>query len=148
MSGAEYEAVRERASTFIVAPGHEDLSIEHVSVSHSGFSVVEAGPIHDATRPRCGCLVALSAMTARADQSEQRPCRSLLVKLQHFVPPGAAVLLRAVVGSTQRQPLAPFHARSSRTPCSARRSSRRVAESLARSFSRAASTSLVITSCC
>lgn len=41
VSRAEYEAVREGASTFIVAPGHEDLSIEHVLVSHSGFSVVE-----------------------------------------------------------------------------------------------------------
>jgi hypothetical protein len=41
VSRAEYEAVRESASTFIVAAGHEDLSIEDVLVSHSGVSVVE-----------------------------------------------------------------------------------------------------------
>jgi hypothetical protein len=41
VSGAEYEAVREHASTFIVAPGHEEPEIEDVIVSHSGFSVVE-----------------------------------------------------------------------------------------------------------
>ena len=58
VSRAEYEAVREGASAFIVAPGHEDLSIEDVLVSHSGFSVVEAGPIHDATGRRCARLVA------------------------------------------------------------------------------------------
>ena len=62
VSGAEYEAVREGASTFIVAQGHEDLSIEDVLVSHDGFSVVEAGPIHDATGRCCARLVALSAM--------------------------------------------------------------------------------------
>jgi hypothetical protein len=56
VSGAEYEAVREGASTFIVAPGHEDPSIEHVLVSHNGFSVVEkrgeAAAVAADTNPR------------------------------------------------------------------------------------------------
>jgi hypothetical protein len=41
VSRAEYEAVRAGASTFIVAAGHEDPSIEDVLVSHSEFSAVE-----------------------------------------------------------------------------------------------------------
>ena len=41
VSRAEYEAIREGASTFVVVPGHEDPSIEDVLVSHSEFSVVE-----------------------------------------------------------------------------------------------------------
>ena len=69
-------------------------------------------------------------------------------ELRHFVPPGAAVLLRVAVGSTQRQALAPisraiepdslFSASFFETSCGI----------LARSFSLAASTSLVSTSCC
>jgi hypothetical protein len=41
LSRAEYEAVREGPSTFIVAPGHEEPAIEDVVVSYSEFSVVE-----------------------------------------------------------------------------------------------------------
>jgi hypothetical protein len=52
----EYEAVREDASTFIVAPGHEEPEIEDVIVSHSGFSVIEkhgeAAAVAEETNPR------------------------------------------------------------------------------------------------
>jgi hypothetical protein len=52
----EYEAVRESPSTFIVAPGHEEVSIEDVIVSHGGFSVVEkrgeAAAVAEQTNPR------------------------------------------------------------------------------------------------
>jgi hypothetical protein len=41
LSRAEYEAVREGPSTFIVAPGHEEPAIEDLVVSYSEFSVVE-----------------------------------------------------------------------------------------------------------
>ncbi len=41
VSRAEYEAVREGPSTFVVASGHEDPSIEDVLVRHTEFSVVE-----------------------------------------------------------------------------------------------------------
>jgi hypothetical protein len=56
LSRAEYEAVREGGSTFIVAPGHEEPEIEDVIVSHSGFSVVEkrgeAAAVAEETNPR------------------------------------------------------------------------------------------------
>jgi hypothetical protein len=56
VSREEYEAVREGASTFIVAPGHEEPEIEDVIVRHSGFSVVEkrgnAAAVAEETNPR------------------------------------------------------------------------------------------------
>jgi hypothetical protein len=56
LSRAEYEAVREGPSTFIVVPGHEERAIEDVVVSYSEFSVVEkhgeAAAVAEETDPR------------------------------------------------------------------------------------------------
>jgi hypothetical protein len=56
LSRAEYEAVRDGPSTFIVAPDHEEPAIEDVVVGYSEFSVVEkhgeAAAVAEETDPR------------------------------------------------------------------------------------------------
>jgi hypothetical protein len=41
MTAAEYEKVRERATTFVVAPGHELNDVEHVIETTERYRVVE-----------------------------------------------------------------------------------------------------------
>jgi hypothetical protein len=41
MTAAEYDAVRSRATTFVVAPGHEQIDVEHVVEETGRFRIVE-----------------------------------------------------------------------------------------------------------
>jgi hypothetical protein len=41
MTAAEYDAVRSRATTFVVAPGHEQTAVEHVVATTERFRIVE-----------------------------------------------------------------------------------------------------------
>lgn len=70
---AEYEAVRAKARTFIVAPGHVDPSVEHVVRGNERFTVVEKdglpgemAELHDSRRSPDGTSGAWTSRTAAA----------------------------------------------------------------------------------
>ena len=149
VSGADYEAVREGASAFIRRAGRRrPLDLEDVLVSHSGFSVVEAGPLHDATRPRWRLPSRFFGHDCEGRSKRTTTLSLSLVKLQHFVPPGEAVLLRA--GRWQHSAAgACAHFTRDRAGLLVQRGVLRdELRNAGKVVSLAASTSLVIASCC
>jgi len=56
LTPAEYERVRAHPRRFVLAPGHEDPSVEDVVERHAGYVLVEkrgqAGALAQATDPR------------------------------------------------------------------------------------------------